>query len=123
MKHKIKNFIQKEYFYLIGLLLLAIACQTSAISATQATGTPQTPPGQGITSKAPATSERTCAKVTATETLNLRATANGVVIGTLYNGEVVTIADNTDPQWLLITIDSRAGFASAYYLEIVECEK
>jgi len=117
MKTKTKTSIMTMF----AILIISLACSGSAISTPQATGTPQTAPEQGITSKAPATSEQICAKVTAQETLNLRATAGGKVIGTLYNGEVVQVTDNTLSDWLLVIIDSRAGFASADYLEIVPC--
>lgn len=106
---------------MFAILIVTLACTTSAISTPQATGTPQTPPTLEGKPQAFATLEQTCAKVTAIETLNLRATANGTVINVLNNGEVVTVADNTDTVWWLVTIDSRAGFAHADYLEIVPC--
>lgn len=119
MKPKIKNPIM----IMFAILIVTLACSGSAISTPQAIGTPQTPPTLESKPQAFATSEQICAKVTAQETLNLRATAGGKVIGTLYNGEVVQVTDNTLADWSLVIIDSRAGFASADYLEIVECEK
>lgn len=107
--------------FMICILAISLACSGSAISTPQAMETPQTDPAHGITPKAAATSEQICAKVTAQETLNLRETAGGTVIGTLYNGEVVQVADNTLQDWLLVIIEKRAGFASADYLEIVPC--
>ena len=106
---------------IFAILIVSLACSGSAISAPQAIETTPTPPAHETTSKAPATSEQICAKVTAAETLNLRATAGGKVIGTLYNGEVVQVTDNTLSDWLLVIIDSRAGFAHTDYLEIVPC--
>lgn len=106
---------------MFAILIVTLACSGSAISTSQAIGTPQTPPTLESKPQTFATLEQKCAKVTATETLNLRATAGGAVIGTLYNGEVVQVADDTLTDWLLVTIDSRAGFASADYLEIVPC--
>lgn len=120
----------KTIMMTLAILITSLACMTTipdtqqpAVGTAQATETHQTPPEQEIKSQAPATPEQTCAKVTAIKTLNLRATADGVVIGTLYHGEVVMVADNTLSGWWLIVIDSRAGFASADYLEIVPCSQ
>ena len=103
-------------------IILSLACTASAIT-TQATKTHPTPPIPVSQSDKNATPEQICAKVTAIQSLNLRATAGGEVIDSLSGGEVVTVADSTLDKWWLVTIDSRAGFAYSDFLEIVECQQ
>ena len=51
--------------------------------------------------------------ISAHEAVNLRATPNGTVIGTLKPGTPVTVTDRSNPQWYAVTTGTVSGYVAA----------
>ena len=53
------------------------------------------------------------AVISAREPVNLRATPNGTVIGSLQPGTAVTVTDRSNPQWYAVTTGKVSGYVAA----------
>lgn len=117
--------INKTFLKFLPLLLVSLACMTSAIQ-------PAAPPAHTVmsdatpnpTTQAAPTTAPQCAIVTAAVSLHLRDRPNfkdGKITGYLFHTETVTVTNNHNPQWWFVQINDRRGWASAYYLQEAPC--
>ena len=120
---------------LIPILILAsLACMTSGATpvpeAPKVTATPtqtaipdpKAEPAAGAVFEIP-TASSLCARVTASQSLHLRAQPNerARVLAYLHSGEQIRVIEFG--KWWKISTDQGEGYANARYMELSECEK
>lgn len=120
---------RKDLFILpLLILLVGMAClETAEPFATYPVDTPtaQADPTPVITimpvSGIP-TSRPICARVTALQSLHMRAGPSEIsdVLGYLYNGDRVIVRDMGE--WWKVEVGELAGYARGKYLALTECE-
>ena len=128
---------------IITMLIVSLACMTSTIPEKQEQAPQLTPtqtaivatvakaePAAGAVFEIP-TAQPLCARVTAIQSLHLRAEPNerARVLAYLKNGEqvrVITFGQSTglpSGLWWKIETDVLTGYANAKYLSLTECEQ